>query len=691
MAMLRLSNGTYYLITSHKTGENPNPLIAWRSTTTSLDTTNWSNLGNPTNAPNSFNSQPTFVVSYTPTSGQPYFIYMGDDWVKCPNADGSEGPLINACYIWLPIKMYGQGAGPKGMPVQIGDYRNWSLDDPFNPAGLRPAPPPPPAPPAAPGPPQPTPSDDDGSHITAAKCCVPDGAYLCTGPCFVNGALLNFTERDTLKSFGPGGVFVNNTITNLQTAFTEHEIFTALPTDCNVYTGATLQRSDVGANDQVVLEDLYFSADCAGFSKVVKGQARPGPLICKVSCQKTDSKDLALKSDDSLSSPFECAEMNSSEIFDMSFEGSWTYYRVLNPQHPMITPSMNTYGRGMWLWDSAFHVMSLASGGIGPRSLKLAGDQLRVLINAGSNIGHIPRVVGSVGLEETTQPPGILTWASLVYFNRTQDKAFLAEAYAAFVVNNRWYYTEPGYATDTGLSTWCCEDSGWDTSPRWDNGTVEAVDLNGWLHIDQLLLARMATALGKPQEAYAWKKKAFSTATAFSARLWDNSSGVFWDRLPNRTTAQNAFVKVVTPATFWSLFAGIATPAQAKAQVAASLVPGKLATAYPLPCVGVKESRFEEKNYWRGPTWINVNWLSALGFDCYGLNTEAKHIREMSAKVVGMSPYPREYYDAITGGGLGAHNYMWTGAIDIIIENELAGRTIVADVLHGVLDCPGVS
>ena len=363
--------------------------------------------------------------------------------------------------------------------------------------------------------------------------------------------------------------------------------------------------------------------------------------------------------------------------------GNWT--------HPMITPSMNTYGRGMWLWDSAFHVMSLASGGIGPRSLKLAGDQLRVLINAGSNIGHIPRVVGSVGLEETTQPPGILTWASLVYFNRTQDKAFLAEAYAAFVVNNRWYYTEPGYATDTGLSTWCCEDSGWDTSPRWDNGTVEAVDLNGWLHIDQLLLARMATALGKPQEAYAWKKKAFSTATAFSARLWDNSSGVFWDRLPNRTTAQNAFVKVVTPATFWSLFAGIATPAQAKAQVAASLVPGKLATAYPLPCVGVKESRFEEKNYWRGPTWINVNWLSALGFDCYGLNTEAKHIREMSAKVVGMSPYPREYYDAITGGGLGAQNYMWTGAIDIIIENELAGRTIVADVLHGVLDCPGVS
>ena len=55
-----------------------------------------------------------------------------------------------------------------------------------------------------------------------------------------------------------------------------------------------------------------------------------------------------------------------------------------------------------------------------------------------------------------------------------------------------------------------------------------------------------------------------------------------------------------------------------------------------------------------------------------------------------MSPFPREYYDAITGGGLGAENYMWTGAIDIIIENELAGQRVVADVLHSALDCPAL-
>ena len=79
-------------------------------------------------------------------SGQSYFIYMADDWVHCPNSDGSEGPLVNACYVWLPIRMYTH-TPQSGLPVQINNYANWSLDDPFSPTGLRPSPPAPPSPP----------------------------------------------------------------------------------------------------------------------------------------------------------------------------------------------------------------------------------------------------------------------------------------------------------------------------------------------------------------------------------------------------------------------------------------------------------------------------------------------------------------------------------------------------------------
>lgn len=97
-----------------------------------------------------------------------------------------------------------------------------------------------------------------------------------------------FSERDVLRSFGPGNMFVNNTITNSLTPFTEHEIYTALPIDCNVLTGATLKRSDVLDGTQVVLEDLYFADGCKSFTKIVKGQAKPGPLLCKVVCTRDE-------------------------------------------------------------------------------------------------------------------------------------------------------------------------------------------------------------------------------------------------------------------------------------------------------------------------------------------------------------------------------------------------------------------
>jgi hypothetical protein len=118
------------------------------------------------------------------------------------------------------------------------------------------------------------------------SCCVPDGSFICDGPCFVNGETLNSSERNVLKLFGPAGAFLNNTIHNTKTTFTENEVFTALPNDCRVYTGATVWRSDVKSGGQVVLEELFFSDDCSSFTKVVKGQQLPGPLICKIRCQR---------------------------------------------------------------------------------------------------------------------------------------------------------------------------------------------------------------------------------------------------------------------------------------------------------------------------------------------------------------------------------------------------------------------
>ena len=119
MALFRHANGTYYCITSHLTGFRPNGLMLLRAEGASLDDPKWTNLGNPTGDPTSFNSQPAFVVSVTRAGGEPYFVYLGDNWLH-----GGEAGLPDAAYVWLPLRFSRHG-------VTLSRQVAWSADDPF--------------------------------------------------------------------------------------------------------------------------------------------------------------------------------------------------------------------------------------------------------------------------------------------------------------------------------------------------------------------------------------------------------------------------------------------------------------------------------------------------------------------------------------------------------------------------------
>merc|ERR1712151_1092965 len=138
-----------------------------------------------------------------------------------------------------------------------------------------------------------TPATFEGVEATAisdgATCCVPTGTFICSGPVYTNGYVVEFSERDTLETFGPNNAFLNSPIRSLDSSFTENEVYTRQPGACGRWSGATMHRSDVGAGDQVVLEDLFFGPDCSNFTKVVRGQANPGPVVCSVHCVRDAS------------------------------------------------------------------------------------------------------------------------------------------------------------------------------------------------------------------------------------------------------------------------------------------------------------------------------------------------------------------------------------------------------------------
>lgn len=340
----------------------------------------------------------------------------------------------------------------------------------------------------------------------------------------------------------------------------------------------------------------------------------------------------------------------------------WIWYSVEEARGlwpgDILTPSKSSYGRGIWLWDSGFHIPALLLGG--PKALRWAADQVEVLC-ANLVDGHLPREVwlDVVGLD--LQAPGILTWAAVEIHRRTGDDAFLRRVYPALAANNNWFLAHRLDA-DTGLCWWDRADSGWDTSPRWDEGPSAAVDLNAWLSLDQALLSRMAAQLGEPG-AEDWREKAARTRDRINAQLWHEEDGCYYDRLLDSRRLSG----VKSPAMYWPLFAGIAEPAQAERMRWYLNDPAVFATPWPLPCVAANDPAFEPGNYWRGPVWINLNWIVLLGLRRYGLHEDAARLEARTVELIERSPVPYEYYNPLTGEGLGAANFMWTAALHLVL------------------------
>lgn len=83
---------------------------------------------------------------------------------------------------------------------------------------------------------------------------------------------------------------------------------------------------------------------------------------------------------------------------------------------------------------------------------------------------------------------------------------------------------------------------------------------------------------------------------------------------------------------------------------------------YGLSSTHPDEPEFDSKRYWRGPSWLHINWLIANGLDYYGETAARDKMVEASRRIVDGHGY-WEYYNPITGEGYGGPNFSWTAAI----------------------------
>ena len=71
--------------------------------------------------------------------------------------------------------------------------------------------------------------------------------------------------------------------------------------------------------------------------------------------------------------------------------------------------------------------------------------------------------------------------------------------------------------------------------------------------------------------------------------------------------------------------------------------------------------KFEEKRYWRGPVWVNCNWIIYQGL----VNKDKKFAKIVKNKTINLIKKNGfyEYYNPRTGEAYGAKNFSWTAAL----------------------------
>jgi glycogen debranching enzyme len=88
-----------------------------------------------------------------------------------------------------------------------------------------------------------------------------------------------------------------------------------------------------------------------------------------------------------------------------------------------------------------------------------------------------------------------------------------------------------------------------------------------------------------------------------------------------------------------------------------------------LPSSAPFSPAFDPKRYWRGPVWAIVNWLIADGLRLNGSERLARQIEQATVRAIERAGF-REYFDPITGEGLGGDMFSWTAAAYLVLSRR---------------------
>jgi len=362
-------------------------------------------------------------------------------------------------------------------------------------------------------------------------------------------------------------------------------------------------------------------------------------------------------------------------------------------------PSSSIYPN-QWLWDSCFHAIIYLSFG----EFDYAKDEIRALLHAQWKNGMIPHVIYWNGHHDKlnwgtendtsslTQPPMLAYAVEQIYY-ATKDINYIQEVFDSLDRYYRWLQNERG--NEYLISIVHPWESGLDDFGSWDsvygvtNPTkkilfkkkqeilteyvkndidsekflktnifnVRSVLFNAVYLKNLRSMLKLAKIIKSDKQNY--YSKLIPKVEASFKKNHLHKSGLYASLYDG-----NIFVNNIENASiFLPLFCKIMTQTEAQTLINNFLInKEKFWSKFPIPTTSMKSKIFDPDRYWRGSTWININWFIYKGLKEYGFNDIAEELKNRTFALINKSGF-YEYFNPLSGKGNGASNFCWSGLI----------------------------
>jgi alpha,alpha-trehalase len=211
---------------------------------------------------------------------------------------------------------------------------------------------------------------------------------------------------------------------------------------------------------------------------------------------------------------------------------------------------------------------------------------------------------------------------------------------------------------DNAMQSGADNDAALTNDPK-DRSAILAVDASVWSMREYRAMAVLAERLGDSSDAKNYRAKAAATRQAIVDKLWSKQDGIFLDRRRD----SGAWIHVIDWTSFLPLLDGLMPEEGARRMIRAHLLNetemraphGLRSLAQSDPAYN-NEAIIKPYSNWRGPVWINVNFVDWIVLRRYGFDREAHWLavtlaNDMERDIARWGSM-HEDYNAETGDGL---------------------------------------